>query len=283
MKISLAVLLVLLFTSVGFGQETSTDEFTDAIEDNSFFIEEAYNQETKVVQHIFTGVSFGEANRRYDYTFTQEWPIWGQEHQFSFTLPYTSLGQQYSDGIGDIMINYRYQLTPVRSSLVLAPRLSLILPTGTSLTGISNGFLGGQVNIPASKRLSNDFIIHANAGFTVLQNEAVSMNWIGSFEVTKRTFVSYNIGGSLIWLATQNVNFMLEAVNNINNDFEMYSTETETTNEFIVHPAVRCAIDINTLQIVPGIGVPFRITDEGTDVGVFLYLSFEHPYGAGSN
>src|SRR5205807_6402543 len=56
------------------------------IQDNSFLIEEAYNQDPGVVQHIQT---FSRATRGGDwlYTFTQEWPVPGITHQLSYTLP----------------------------------------------------------------------------------------------------------------------------------------------------------------------------------------------------
>ena len=61
----------------------------EAIEDNSFFIEEAYNQEARVVQHISTFSYVAGAAPERDGSFTQEWPIGGQAHQLSYTIPYS--------------------------------------------------------------------------------------------------------------------------------------------------------------------------------------------------
>ena len=55
------------------------------IQDNSFLIEEAYNQEAGVVQHIFT-YQYNEKTKLFTYGFTQEWPVHSQTHQLSFTL-----------------------------------------------------------------------------------------------------------------------------------------------------------------------------------------------------
>jgi len=44
------------------------------IEDNSFLIEEAYNQEAGVVQHIST-FALQRGTRAWVYAFTQEWPL----------------------------------------------------------------------------------------------------------------------------------------------------------------------------------------------------------------
>ena len=49
------------------------------IQDNSFLIEEAYNQEAGVVQHI-SAFSRAEGGA-WLYTFTQEWPLGGIDHQ----------------------------------------------------------------------------------------------------------------------------------------------------------------------------------------------------------
>src|SRR6185437_8242001 len=48
------------------------------IADNSFLIEEAYNQEAGVVQHIST-FSRPNGGGAWDYTFTQEWPFRGMK------------------------------------------------------------------------------------------------------------------------------------------------------------------------------------------------------------
>jgi hypothetical protein len=72
-----------------------------AIQDNSFLIEEAYNQEAGVVQHIFTFMR--SRGGTYVSTFTQEWPVRGLTHQLSYTLPVQRRR-------GDALINYRYQL-----------------------------------------------------------------------------------------------------------------------------------------------------------------------------
>ena len=88
----------------------------DGIADNSFFIEEAYNQEPGVAQHIFTGL-YGEERdnnprrRSWAFGFTQEWPLFSQRHQFSYTIPFsfTREGRDHQDGVEDIVLNYRLQ------------------------------------------------------------------------------------------------------------------------------------------------------------------------------
>ena len=65
---------------------TAQEKKEGPIQDNSFLVEEAYNQEAGVVQHISTFTRYQET-KDWIYTFTQEWPVFSQKHQFSFTLP----------------------------------------------------------------------------------------------------------------------------------------------------------------------------------------------------
>ena len=70
------------------------------VQDNSFLIEEAYNQEAGVVQHI---ANLRRQGHDWNFVFSQEWPVLSQTHQFSYTVPYLWLrGDQGSvDGLGD--------------------------------------------------------------------------------------------------------------------------------------------------------------------------------------
>src|SRR2546421_8757857 len=80
------------------------------IQDNSFLMEEAYNQEEGVVQHInaFQRMRGGD----WIATFTQEWPVPRLTHQLSYTIPWQRIaeGPGARSGLGDIGLNYRYQL-----------------------------------------------------------------------------------------------------------------------------------------------------------------------------
>src|SRR5262245_40674442 len=118
---------------------STQQEVTPDIEDNSFLIEEAYNQEFGVVQHI------QNSTRRFDssdyaYTFTQEWPFDpAPRNQFSYTIVGLNVDETDSGfGIGDIALHYRYQV--VRNDRwALAPRFSVLLPTGDSLKELGVG------------------------------------------------------------------------------------------------------------------------------------------------
>ena len=244
------------------------------IEDNSYFIEEAYNQEEGVVQHISNGLYFRKPQRDFVYSFTQEWPLFVPEHQISFTISYSILNSRTVSGVGDIVINYRYQLSTRDHWAAVAPRMSVVLPTGSKSEGLGLGSLGLQFNIPVSKRLAGSFIAHFNAGLTVVPIAHGSDSFGGRVE---RSLLLYNLGASVIWLAKSNFNLMAEFVENFDSEIDENGGVVRF-NETIVSPGFRYAIDIGELQIVPGIAVPLTTTDGRTYVGTFFYLSFEHPF-----
>src|SRR5215467_1781465 len=121
------------------------------IQDNSFLVEEAYNQDDGVVQHISTFTYFAPA-RDWAYTFTQEWPApRDPRHQLSYTLAYVRMGDYaaHGPGAGDALLNYRYQLVGDGDArIAFAPRVSLILPLGNSAFARGYGGTGLQTNLP---------------------------------------------------------------------------------------------------------------------------------------
>ena len=62
-----------------FAQTVNEFDF-ERIEDNSFLIEEAYNQDPGVIQHISAFQLM--KNRTWLYTFTDEWPVPGRNNNF---------------------------------------------------------------------------------------------------------------------------------------------------------------------------------------------------------
>lgn len=249
-------------------------EFSEAIEDNSFLVEEAYNQERGVVQHIFGGVYFSSPQHDFVSSFTQEWPAPSEKHQLSYTIPYSFLDSNAVHGAGDVMLNYRYQLFDKQNWAAVSPRITLIIPTGKVSKGLGSGSTGVQLNLPVSKRLSNAFVAHFNSGMTYFP-AAKTIDPAGL--TVKHALTSYNLGGSLIWLTQKNFNVMLEHVINFNNVFDDHARTSRFT-EYIVSPGVRFAINKGGLQIVPGVAVPVSMSSAGTRTGGFFYLSFEHPF-----
>jgi len=240
------------------------------IQDNSFLIEEAYNQEPGVIQHI-SGFARSRSGA-WGYSFTEEWPVLGQTHQASVT--FTAVGPEgVSAGVGDLALNYRFQAIGSGDTRVaLAPRLTVLVPTGDSARGLGSGGAGLQVNVPLSVVLLDRLVTHLNVGGTYVPSARDAAGEKG----VSTTFAG---GPSLIWLAHPNFNVMLEA---------LYTTTaialpagTQRTETFTINPGLRGAINFASgLQIVPGVAVPIGVGPSKGERGLFFYLSFEHPFAA---
>jgi hypothetical protein len=238
------------------------------IQDNSFLIEEAYNQEDGVIQEIQTFQYL--KGDTWAYSFTQEWPVLTQAHQFSYTIPLERLGKdegQHS-GLGDIALNYRYQLLFKEGVMACSPRFSLILPTGDEKKGLGNGTVGYQVNMPISLRLNERFVTHWNLGITFTPNAEETGGG-------KADTFNTNYGMSMVYLVNRNLNALVEFVGTAEQAV-VASGVTASQNSFIINPGLRYAIDFNNLQIVPGISMPIGVGPSKGEYGVMAYLSFEH-------
>lgn len=267
------VFALIFFNSLrGYSQTEGSNSFIPAIEDNSMFIEEAYNQEYRVVQHISNFVFLPNLKDNFSYAFTQEWPAFGLKHQLSYTLQYISFNKGDVTGPGDVVLNYRYQLSYKESYVVCAPRISVIIPSGNQEKGLGSGSWGMQFNLPLSKRWTNHFINHFNIGSTYLfkvKDEENDFN---------KALVSYFAGISSIWLVSENFNLMLECLETRTANAAL-NNEVTYTNQTILAPAIRYAININKLQILPGLSIPITFSKNSkTETGAFFYLSFEHEF-----
>lgn len=250
--------------------DSAVPKFSKAIEDNSFLMEEAYNQEDGVIQHISSLIR--DHSKNYSYTFTEEWPFFSQTHQLSAIIPFSYFNKNSVSGFGDIYLNYRYQLFGHNDWITAAPRFSIILPTGNPQKGLGKDVTGFQVNVPLSKRLSEYFITHYNFGVTVMPN---SKTIISDNEISK-TLTSYNYGLSVIWLMSYNLNFMLEYVGNSFAEFDEIGNVKHSLSHTL-SPGLRYAIDVNNLQIVLGLAFPINFESGNSNTNVLVYLSFEHP------
>lgn len=265
--VCLALLLCIILCLPTLAEETT--ETTKKIQDNSFMIEEAYNQEAGVIQHIQT-FQYLEKSHNWAYSFVQEWPVLGQTHQFSYSIPVSHLDDPTNQtGMNDIALNYRYQV-PLDAPIALAPRFSTLIPTGDEKNGFGTGAIGYQINIPLSIELSNKFVNHWNVGTTI------TPHCNGDEGADADTF-GLNLGTSLIWLATEHFNLMLETLWN-STESVLFDGIKEREDAVFINPGVRYAFDFTSgLQIVPGISFPIGFGSASGEYGVLVYLSFEHP------
>jgi hypothetical protein len=268
--------LTIVPSAVAFGSSRDNVEKAPAvapIQDNSFLVEEAYNQEEGVVQHIST-FSRSFDSHSWLYTFTQEWPVHGLRHQLSYTVSALSTGDSRGAGIGDVAINYRYQLVGTGDTrFAFAPRVSMLAPTADARAGRGYGGFGVQLNLPASVVVNKRLVTHWNAGATLVPRAQDAAG--------DRAFsTGYNLGQSVIWLAHPRFNVLVETMWTANN-LVSGPNQTQHVHDLLVSPGVRWAHNLRGgLQIVPGVGIPLGVGPSSGERGVIVYLSFEHPFKA---
>jgi hypothetical protein len=258
-------LLSLVFVSVA--SLSAAQDAPPPIQDNSFLIEEAYNQEPRVVQHILL---FGRdrATRDWELAFTQEWPLASQNHQLSYTVPIVRAGP--NRGLGDVGVNYRYRwLAGERTESVV--RLSALLPTGSSDRGFGAGGPGVEVNLPVSLEVGPSLAAHWNMGGSMIPRAR-------AVDGTRSSVRELFAGASVVWLVHPALNLLAETIWSRAEVPEIGGTRSaETTLTFV--PGVRGAINLRSgAQIVPGVGLMLDGRDGARVSGLLVYLSFEHGF-----
>jgi hypothetical protein len=266
-----AALVAILFSSPLAAQPAPAKE--PQIQDNSFLVEEAYNQTPGVVQTIQT-FSRAHASGDWIYTLTQEWPVPGETHQLSVTIPVQGVTTDNgrARGLGDVALNYRYQLAGNgEAKLAVAPRLTLVLPSGDRRRSLGAGGLGIQVSLPVSVVLSDAFVAHLNAGATFTPRAADASGATASL-------TTWNAGQSVVWLARPTLNLLLEAVATSTQAFAA-GGGTERHVDVLISPGARYAINLpDDLQIVLGLAVPIGVGRDAGQNSLFLYFSVELPF-----
>jgi Putative MetA-pathway of phenol degradation len=269
--VAIACLLVVAGPVTPVATSIASEPLAKGIQDNSFFVEEAYNQEPGVVQRILNvPINFINGSREVTPSFTQEWPVFSQTHQFSYTIPYAFT--EDDNGMEDMRLNYRLQvLTEDQFTPAFAPRLSLVLPTGDPDKGLGVGGVGYETNLPFSKIVSDRWTLNFNAGMSVFPN------------ARNHDLTNYNLGASAIFAVSRDLNLMLEAVAGWNDDIAEGVLSPEATVDrsttALISPGARYALNLpNNVQLVVGLGLPIGLTSDSPDWGLFFYCSFEHPF-----
>ena len=248
-------ILVLVFVNINtlYAQGTG-------IRDNSFLIEEGYNQEHGVVQHILTHrtdwIASGPSEATTDFAFTQEWPLWGQKIQGSYTLP---IATQFEGA--DVHLRYQLMQEP-DDKYSIAPRLSFLLAYETDLE-LAN-MLGYQINVPISKELDAKRMVHANLGATFMPPQ------IGSVSLDNDSLWTYHAGVSGIYAWSQNFHLMAEFLNWV---------QEHEPPLFAANPGARYAVNLTgRVQWVFGASAPLLFRSRLESYGLFLYMSLEHDF-----
>jgi hypothetical protein len=234
------------------------------IADNSFLVEEAFNQPPGVFQNIFGAI---RNNGTWAAAFTQEWPALSQTHQLSYTLAWTDPGS--AGGFGDTLINYRYQaLMEGPGQPAFSPRVSVVLPTGDRSEGRGAGSPGLQFNLPFSKQ-AGDVYWHWNAGLTWLPRAE------RADDDTER-LVSPFISASGIVRVRPMFHLMLESVMVSEHSVADQGTSRDTL--FTVSPGFRTGRNLGDHQLIVGLAAPITWGGGTTDTAGFVYLSYELPF-----
>lgn len=260
--------LLILFLFVGLHLNATAAE---VVKDNSFLMEEAYNQEPGVVQFI-QSYQYIDPNHESVYTFTNEIPITDETHQFSYVIPVLKMAG--ADGedqtqIGDVLLNYRYQLLNTET-IAMAPRFSLILPSGDYKKGFGNGVVGFQFNQAVSIAINDRWTNHWNAGFTYTPD---AKNAAGE----TASLFGFNFGTSVVYNMTPKTNLLCEFVFN-NNEVVTGQDTKDTEATYYVVPGIRSAFAAGKeTEIVPGIAALLGVGPSAVnhERGVLLYLSIE--------
>lgn len=264
------------------------EEGPEHISDNSFLLEEAYNQEAGVAQHIFNWLYVWDGpasnrHREFAATYTLELPICSQTHQFSFVTLFRNVVDEAGGvateegGVGDTFLNYRYQLWLEKwgDPISAAPRFSVLLPSGDAGRGLGFGEVGYQFDLPLSKRFER-FDVHFNAGFTTVPGVSVDLG-SGLFSSPRDIWIT-NLGASVFWKPQTYFHVFLENLVLIGNELDDLGNSTQTTS-VILNPGFRYAIcQLEDVEWVVGASAPIGVTPDAPDIGVFLYMSVEHRF-----
>lgn len=245
---------------------------------NSFFLHEAFNAPARTVQHVQSlrvGSTAGNPafNDAWAYAFEQRWPIGGDRHQMSYTLPVGRAHDGLRPELGDIQVAYQFQLMR-RADWGLAPRASISFPTGNLQNQMSFGSPGYQLEIAysRSKVIWPWLEMHWNVGITHFPNAA---NAGGD----RATVTNVHINRSMVWKPAETWNVMLEMVTDLRRDVSGPG-QTVARHAFTLAPGVRHAVLLGDgSRVVPGLSVPLTLLPRDEfRWGVMAYLSIQNRY-----
>lgn len=249
----------------------------DGIDDNSFLMDEGYTQDPGTVQNILYGIAYPTNPKDIYLNLSQEWGI-SERHQAGFTLPIT-IYQNTGDGVGDLFLDYRFQLLKRSAWVAIAPRFSLILPTGSPSKNLGYGTVGLQMNWAFSRLWNKHIVTHLNIGGTLLP---YAKQYLSSGDSERNFLGGFNAGASAAWMLNKHFNMVLEFVGNMGSEIAN-SRNTNVYGQYILNPGMSTSIDIGSVEIVPGLSAPLSWNRGDFQPGIFFYLSVQNPFRKQTN
>ena len=176
--------------------------------------------------------------------------------------------------LGDTVFNYRYQVMGSGDSrFAFAPRMSVLFPTGDVTAGRGLGAAGVQANLPVSIVLHRRLVTHWNAGSTFVPHAQGA-------DHLRASSVGYTLSQSFIFLAQSATELPAGNCRPLISNPSWARAGPNGRRLRYMSPGVRWAFNFKSgLQIVPGVAMPIGIGPSAGEKGLFLYLSFEHPFG----
>ena len=250
--------------------------WTEVLQDNSFLVNEAYNQDPDVVQHVLTGWHF-PSDSLWVCTFDDQWPIGSARHQMDVLVPYGTQGASDPHGFGDLQLGYQYQakLQGEGSAFSFAPGVRLSLPTGSWTRGLGLGGPGIVLGLPISRRLSQHVEVHFNLGGSWFPS-AKTLGPHG--ETLKGSLATLSEGASLVVHVTPLLNLSLEAIGGQAQALGEGGRKMWGSTA-ILSPGAAYGINFKGgAQLVLGLAVPFGLNRQSANRSLFLYVSLEHRF-----
>lgn len=230
-----------------------------SIEDNSFLLEEAFNQSPGIIQYT-ASAKFHHGTAALNFEF--ELPIRGESHQLSFSIPAKVF--QSNTGMEDLVFSYRPLLSGRQRWLMLTPKISVILPTGNFAHGLGNGTFGLEWNIAMTKRISRKLISHINAGSSYSLCDT-------QLEILEKRLQSRFAGMSVIFAVARRFDLLAEVI-----AADEVSAPVKSHLSLIGNPGFRLLLNINGFAVVPGMSTPIEILSGRPRLSqVLFYLSIE--------
>lgn len=267
----LPALLLVFHPRLAIAQEGQSDP--PPLQGASFLLEDANNQADGVVEHVLT---FARTTGTSGWTLalTEEWPAGGPSNQLSLQVPWirtdSAIGTSTS-GPGDVTIGYRRQLGGGDRRWAVAPRVSLLLPTGDPASGTGAGGVGLQLGFPLTLALGEKIVTHTNVFATATLDARTPAGSHGDL-------LALGVGQGVVWNLHPRVNVTLESVWTRSRGFGPESAGSSVpTSTWVVSPGVQVMVDLpGGFPVVPGIAFPVGVGPSRGERGVVLFLGFQH-------